>query len=279
MTSTLPDLSDSDGAAPALLISCENLGVTSSSNAGVYRALREGLATSASLVVPAPWARAAAADYRGEDIGVSLTLIAECEMLKWGPLTYAPSLLGGDGGFPSSIPDAWEHADIEEVRREWHAQIERAILWGFDVSHLSLHLPGIELRPEFFDAYLDLAEEFRLPIRLANKNMEKIAGFHFRELAADRGVVFPDNFISAGVGLGDSNITEVLKECGPGINALQLDAAIDTHELRSACSNWAEVVSNLALLTGRHLFEPIKNAGIRLIGYRHLRNLMRQNSR
>ena len=36
------------------------------------------------------------------------------------------------------------------------AQIERAIYWGFDVSHLSAHMGALELRPEFFDVILEL---------------------------------------------------------------------------------------------------------------------------
>ena len=87
-------------------------------------------------------------------------------MYRWGPLTHAPSLLSGDGGFPRSIDDLWEHADPEEVDRELRTQVERAIAWGIDVSHLAPHLTAITLRPEFFGIYLDLAVEFALPIRL-----------------------------------------------------------------------------------------------------------------
>ncbi len=259
----------------SLIICCENLGTTSSSNAGIYRALREGLATSASLVVPAPWARAAAAEYRGEDIGVSLTLVAECDLLKWGPITYAPSLLGGSGGFPGTVADAWEHADLDEVRREWRAQVERAIYWGFDVTHLSLHLPGIELRPEFFDAYLETAEEFRLPVRLANRSAEKIAGFPFHNLATGRGVVFPENCLSIQSVHGETDIAVTLSQCTQGINCISLDAAIDTYELRTAYRDWEQPVSNLALLTSSHLKEAVEHRGMNLVGYKHLRNLMR----
>ena len=53
--------------------------------------------TSAGLMVPCPWARDAAAAYRGEDVGVHLTLNAEWERFRWGPITHAPSLLDGDG--------------------------------------------------------------------------------------------------------------------------------------------------------------------------------------
>ncbi len=277
MASILLDLLELDVDTRALIICCENLGTTSSANAGIYKALREGVATSASLVVPAPWARAAAAEYRGEDVGVSLTLIAECELLKWGPLTYAPSLLGGDGGFPSTIEDIWEHADLEEVRREWRAQIERAILWGFDVSHLSVHLPGIELRPEFFDAYLDLAEEFQLPIILSNIDVEKAAGFHFRSLATMRQIAFPDNCISVKkLPPTNGDVMLAMENFDLGINTVQLDVAIDTYELRTACSDWEEMVSNLALLTSRQIAEKIKTSGITLLNYKKLRDAMRK---
>ena len=154
-----------------------------------------GSATCTSLMVPAPWARHAAEQYLdGDDVGVHLTLNAEHARYRWGPLTHAPSLLSGDGGFPSTIDDLWEHADPDEVRRELRTQVERALAWGIDVTHLAPHLTSITLRPEFFDIYLELAVEFALPIRLPSTISEERAGFPFRRLAAEEGVVFPDHF-------------------------------------------------------------------------------------
>ena len=98
-----------------------------------------------------------------------LTLNAEHDRYRWGPITHAPSLLDGDGGFPRTVSDLWDHADLDEVRRELRAQVERAILWGFDVSHLDSHMGTLQLRPEFFDVYLDLAVEFGLPLRLLGR--------------------------------------------------------------------------------------------------------------
>ena len=46
--------------AKLVIISCDDLGSSHSANVGVYRALREGAATCASIMVPAPWARHAA---------------------------------------------------------------------------------------------------------------------------------------------------------------------------------------------------------------------------
>ena len=153
--------------AKLLIITCDDLGLTHASNVAGYDALRTGVATSASLMVPCPWARDAASRYRGEDVGVHLTLNAELETYRWGPITHAPSLLDGDGGFPRTLEDSWDHADVDEVRRECRAQIERAIVWGFDVSHLNSHLGALVARPEFFDVYLELAVDFALPLRMA----------------------------------------------------------------------------------------------------------------
>ncbi|MEO7398169.1 MAG: ChbG/HpnK family deacetylase, partial [Ilumatobacteraceae bacterium] len=150
-----------------VIISCDDLGSCHAANEGVYEALRDGLATCASLMVPAPWARDAALRCtERDDIGVHLTLNCEHPTYRWGPITHAPSLHSGEAGFPRGVDDLWEHADPEEVLRECRAQIERALAWDVDVTHLAPHLSAITLRPEFFDVYLELAIEFRLPIRL-----------------------------------------------------------------------------------------------------------------
>ncbi len=167
--------------ARLVIISCDDLGSCHGATEGVYQAIRNGVATCASIMVPAPWARYAADQYKGEDIGVHLTLNAEHPLYRWGPLTHAPSLLSGEGGFPRSVDDLWEHADSTEVLRECRAQIERALAWGIDVSHLAPHLTSITLRPEFFDVYLELAVEFKLPIRLPSTISASAAGFPFRQ--------------------------------------------------------------------------------------------------
>ena len=44
-----------------LIVNCDDLGMCNSANEGVYDCLRNGIATSATLMVPCPWAREAAA--------------------------------------------------------------------------------------------------------------------------------------------------------------------------------------------------------------------------
>ncbi len=264
--------------ARALVVTCDELGFSHAANVVVYGALRNGPATSASLMVPAPWARGAAAAYRGEDVGVHLTLNSELDHYRWGPITQSPSLLDGDGGFPRTVEDVWEHADVDEVRREWRAQVERAILWGFDVSHLDVHLGGVELKPEFFDVYLDLAEELRLPVRLPGTEEQRRVGFPFRELAAERGVVSPDRVISLRALLErTATPAEALSSLPPGVTEVHAHPAIDTPELRAAALDWEERVAEHRFLTADgSLAAALGGLDVHLVGYRMLRRVMRE---
>jgi hypothetical protein len=260
-----------------VIISSDDLGLSHASNAGVYEALRTGLSTTASLMVPCPWAREAASRHRGEDVGVHLTLNAEFDRYRWGPITHAPSLLDGDGGFPRTPDDLWDHADLDEVRRELRAQLERAILWGFDVTHLSTHLGTLQLRAEFFDIYLDLAVDFGLPMRLAGAVTEQSVGFPFRRLAADDGVVFPDHFTFSNDVGSRRGFEKALHDLRPGVTELTVHPAIDTPELRSIAPDWPGRVDDLHLLCfDRELPATLERAGVKRIGYRPLRELQRR---
>jgi predicted glycoside hydrolase/deacetylase ChbG (UPF0249 family) len=262
--------------ARLVIISCDDLGAFQSANEGVYQALRDGVATCASLMVPAPWARHAVMHYRGEDIGVHLTLNSEHEMYRWGPLTHSPSLLSGEGGFPRSIDDLWEHADTAEVLRECRAQIARAIEWGIDVTHLAPHLTAITLRPEFFDVYLELAVEFRLPIRLPSTISEKQAGFPFRQLALEEGVVFPDHFDHDWRGGSRDRVLRALSSLQPGVTEIHVQPCVDTPEIRAlgaAAEGW---IDDYALVVhDAELRTALRDSGATLIGYRQLRDVMR----
>jgi hypothetical protein len=263
--------------ARLVIVSCDDLGACHAANEGVYRALRDGVATCSSIMVPAPWARDAAARYRGEDIGVHLTLNAEHELYRWGPITHAPSLLSGDGGFPRRLDDLWEHADVDEVRRECRAQIERAIVWGFDVSHVSSHLSALTLRPELFDVLVDLALEFRLPVRLPSSVSEHDAGFPFRTLAVDEGLVFPDHFVAARRWGSRDRVAVELDHLAPGVTEIHLQPAVDTPEVRAlAPEHWTAWVDDLAVVErGGPLDIALARAGVVRIGFRALRSLMR----
>ncbi len=282
-TTSLAERLGHPASARLLIISCDDLGSSHAANEGVYAALRDGVATCASIMVPAPWARHAALGYdagtstgTGDDIGVHLTLNCEHEHYRWGPITHAPSLLSGEGGFPRNVGDLWEHADPAEVLRECRAQIERALAWGIDVTHLAPHLTAITLRPEFFDVYMELAVEFRLPVRLPSTISADEAGFPFRKLAAEEGVVFPDHFDHDWRAGSRERVFHAIGTLQAGVTEVHVQPTIDTPEVRALTPQAQGWIDDLRLVTIDHeLRELIRSSGAILIGYRALRDAMR----
>ncbi len=259
-----------------LILNCDDLGSCHSSNIAVYECLRDGLATSSTLMVPCPWSRGAASLYGGEDVGVHLTMNSEFDLCRWGPITYAPSLFDGDGGFPRTVVDVWDHADMDEVRKECYAQIERAILWGFDVSHLDAHMGTMQIKAEFFDVYLDMAVEFNVPLRLSGPETEELIGFPFRSLADEAGVIYPDNFLFIPEMGTRKFLVDAVPHLKPGVTEAYLHPAVESEELKAFAPDWEARVDDYNLLAHDQSFKELLEANdIKLIGYRELRSLMR----
>lgn len=260
----------------ALLICCDGLGMSHAANQAVLTALRLGVATTSSLLVPCPWSRDAATRYRAhDDIGVQITVNAEFEHYRWGPITMSPTLVDGDGGFPRTVEDLWDHADVDELRREARAQVARPLQWGIDVTHLGSELDALTLRPEFFDVYLELAEEFDLPIRLPDEATESRVQFPLRDLAAEVGVLHADRVVSLRSAGSRQALLEVLRSTPPGLTELHLRPAVDSSELRAFDAEWTSRVAEYQLLTGDAELDALLN-GVRLIGYRELRDAQRR---
>jgi len=160
--------------------------------------------------------------------------------------------------------------------RECRAQIERALAWGIDVTHLAPHLSVITLRPEFFDIYLELAVEFALPIRLPSTITAEQAGFPFRELAAQENILFPDHFDHDWRAGSRDRVVQAITQLQPGVTEIHIQPAIDTPELRALGDTATGWVDDLALVTTDSEFiSLVKNSGATLIGYRALRHAMR----
>ena len=71
---------------------------------------------------------------------------------------------------------------------------------------------------------------------------------------------------------------ELLGSLEPGITELTTHPAIDTPELRAIATDWqARVADEVLLVADRGLDQVIAKAGVTLIGYRPLRDAMRQS--
>src|ERR1700720_3844269 len=102
MSGTQPSLAQRLGHGQddrLLIVNCDDLGSGHGANVATYRAMIYGVATSATLMVPCPWAREAARMFKGFPIGVHLTLTSEHSGYRWRSLTNGNSLHDDEGYF------------------------------------------------------------------------------------------------------------------------------------------------------------------------------------
>lgn len=265
--------------ARLLIVNCDDFGSSHAANVAIVRSLDEGIATSATLMAPCPWAREAAQMSVGRDVGVHLTLTAEYPFYRWRSLTGAASLRDAEGFLPKDWESFAAQARVEDVRAECRAQIEQALQWGVDVTHLDSHMGCLQLEERFFDVYLEVAEIFALPLRMVSRSWETRIGFPGRARAAAAGILFTDHVIDPwGADAGEvlkarlprlaEGVTETWAhpvEDGPELRGYDLDAA----DVRAADAN---------TLLDAGLKSLISEGGIVPISYRPLRAVQRSAS-
>jgi predicted glycoside hydrolase/deacetylase ChbG (UPF0249 family) len=239
--------------------------------------MRSGVASSATLMVPCPWALDAARRCADLDIGVHLTLTAEYPGYRWRALTAASSLHDAEGFLPASADAVWANADLGDVRTECRAQIDQALAWGVDVTHLDAHMGTMQADPRFFEIYLDLAREYRLPLRMVSARAAERLGFPARAMAAAAGVLFTDNMVAPPWGVTSRGpFVERAPTLRPGVSEFFLHPVEDGPELRGYDLEAADLRAEDA----RWVMEPamralLEDCGVSLISYRPLRNLQR----
>ena len=263
-----------------LVINCDDFGSSHAANVAIEASIRDGLGTSATMMVPCPWAREAAARSKGLAVGVHLTLTAEYPGYRWRSLTNAKSLHDGDGFLPRTAQEVWDHADLAQAEEECRAQVQQALDWGVDVTHLDAHMGTLQIDPRFFEIYLKLASEFRLPLRMVSERQEERLGFNCRSRAVDAGILFPDNFISPRWGTpARDTLVAALHGLRPGVTEIYLHPVEDGAELRGYDhENPSLRAADYACLMDEHLKDVVADHQIVPISFRPLRDLMRSNA-
>jgi hypothetical protein len=273
------------------VIHVDDIGLCRAANAGALDALA-GAATCGSVMVPAPGFEEIARIARARpelDLGVHLTLNAEWEGVRWSPLSTGPGLRDPEGRFWRELAQTVAHASEAEVRAELRAQLERALAAGIDVTHLDAHM-GTALDPRFVRAYFELAFEFRLPAfvpDLAGLELSpRQAGATplYRDLietARARGFPVFDGFdgrslhFAPGTCLAHNRAR--LARLGPGLSYVILHCARGDDELRAIAADWQLREEERRICSDGSLRQELGQAGIRSIGMRPLRELLRAN--
>ncbi len=263
-----------------LIVNCDDFGSSHAANTAIEKCLDASLATSATLMVPCPWAREAArrAKERNLPVGVHLTLTAEYPGYRWRAITGGKSLHDKDGFMPRTTQEVWTKADLSEAEEECEAQVQQALDWGVDVTHLDAHMGTLQLDARFFEIYLKLAIEFRLPVRMVSARQEQQLGFDCRARAAKAGILFTDSFISPPWGTpARQPLFDALHSLRPGVSEIFLHPVEEGAELRGYdLEQPALRAADFDCLMDSRMKTIRDEHGIVPMSFRPLRDLMRK---
>jgi CubicO group peptidase (beta-lactamase class C family)/predicted glycoside hydrolase/deacetylase ChbG (UPF0249 family) len=171
--------------SPKLIVRGDDMGSSRSANLASIETYTDGIETSIELMVVTPWfpeATQLLRKHTGIDVGLHLVITSEWDGIKWRPLTYCPSLTDSDGYFlPMMGPNPnyprlsimesnWK---LEEIEKEFCAQIDFALKHVPQISHLSGHMGATGFHPDVTDLVARLSEEYDLPV-MSRSNMQSL---------------------------------------------------------------------------------------------------------
>jgi len=275
-----------------LIINNDDAGMCHSANLATIEGQEKGLITSATIMAPCPWVSEIAEyakNHPEKDFGVHLTHTSEWKYYRWAPVACrdkVKGLLDEAGYLHRAIMGVYANATPAEALTEGRAQIQKLIDAGVPVTHIDSHMGTVQVHPDYFEIYVQLAAEFNLPMRMASyETMEKYGAGNgkMRDDLKALGFVFTDNFIHdevSGDAYGKANTKEfwinIIKNLKPGITELFIHATVLTDESRSITGSAQKRAEEYhCFVHDPDIKKLLKDEGIILIGYRPLMELQR----
>lgn len=132
-------------------------------------------------MVPCPWFFEMANFAKNNlnyDCGIHLTLTCEWENYKFGPVlpvSEVSSLVDQNGYFYKTRKDFKNNAEPSEIKKELTAQIEKALQFGIQPTHLDSHMCSVGVTPEILEIYKELGRIYKLPVFINKDFVESIS--------------------------------------------------------------------------------------------------------
>lgn len=273
-----------------LIVNADDYGKTEGVTQGIIQAHREGIVTSTTVMMNMPKVEEAlrlADDCPDLGMGVHLVFTAWRPLL---PAAEVPSLVDEDGQFHSqeAILSDPNRIDTDELKAELRTQIEGLRASGREPDHLDFH-HFIHIYLPFFAVYVELAEEYGLPVRLpfppeeewdeaaASESMTQgLPPDLLREIARQdiglvqaKGIPHPDRFVQSfsGQALTLGNLLGILEELPEGISELMTHPGFADEVLLARSTYAKERERELELLCHPRAKERIGELGIELVNF------------
>lgn len=260
--------------ARLLIVNCDDFGMYPAINAAVIESIEEGIATSCSLMVPCPAAAQAMellARRPHVPFGIHLTLVCEMPRIRWGPMAArerVPSLLDAAGDVFSPTPAGREaflsRARIEDVEREFRAQIDAVAEKGLAPTHLDFHCLADGGRHDILELTAALAGEYGLAVRVWLDRG--------RRVMRGRGLPVTDNDFLDSYSLDidgkAGRYVQLLRDLPAGLNEWAVHPGLGTPESQAVDDGWTVRRTDYEFLTSPQARAVLREEDITVIDYR-----------
>ncbi|MGW1464470.1 polysaccharide deacetylase family protein [Streptomyces sp. NPDC002308] len=265
--------------ARLLIVNCDDFGMYTAINEAVVEAIEQGIAGSCSLMVPCPAAADAMRRLRRRPeipFGVHLTMVCEMPGNPWGPMAErakVPSLLDPTGHLFAPTPEGRAEllgqARIEDVEREFRAQLDAVADAGLTPTHLDFHCLADGGRDDIFDLTLSLADEHRLAVRAWLEPA--------REAMRQRRLPVSENDFLDSYALPldgkPARYARLLRDLPPGLNEWAVHPSLGTQESRALDDGWRVRRTDYEFLVSPEAREVLAEEGIRVVDYAEVRRV------
>ncbi len=279
------------------IVHADDIGAYQASLPAIDDLFSAGVVTSCATMVPCAWFPAVAAWARRSpeaDIGVHITLTAEYDSYRWGPISTrdrASGLLDNEGYLHRTSAAVQAAGNPEAVAIEQLAQLNQALAAGIDVTHVDSHM-GASFSAAFMPGYLAAGAAARAPNFVPRVDAPSGIGASMARSWADGWLALQRDLEAQGLPLVDhvtmmpldrhedrvAEAQRVFDELPAGLSYVLLHPAVDTPELRALTPvDWRARVADHAAFSSPELRNHLQRTGVQLIGWRAVRNILRES--
>ncbi len=287
-TQSLAEKLGYDEDAKLLIIHADDLGVAHSENQASFLAMKIGMVTSASIMMPTPWVSEVAAfaqENPEADLGLHLTLTSEWKYMKWGPvapLGDVPSIVDSLGHLYDNCLTFGQKATVEEAKAELKAQVEKAYKMGIRPTHFDTHMGCLVFNSvELFEAYLQLGRDYKVPVMVDRFSLQ-VAPQAFKDKLTRQDVII-ERILSATPAAFESGMAayyeKSLRELSTGVNIMLVHLAFDDAEMQALSvdhplwgAEWRQ--QDFDFFTSKKCQQILAEENIQLITWRQIKHVM-----
>lgn len=241
------------------IINADDFGFSKAVNYGILEAMKNGVITSASLMTNMPGFNHAIElmkEHPEINVGIHLVTTVGYSISK-----DLPTLTDENNHFYHDS-ELVAKCDIEELRREYQAQMDTFLATGLTPDHIDFHYC---FSPVQIQVQIELAKKYNLPVRSHNKEDEIL--FEGNQITCSKN--YQSDFYDQGVSV--ENLKNILLSNldKDSIEIMSHPAFID-QTLLDNTSYAMQRIKEFEILTSREINDFIKDNNIDLISFKDL---------